>query len=223
MRKRILIAMSMFGLVSGTVFCVVAAAAEVAGHGSAAAGSDTTAVEAAGKYDLITINDQKDDANLQVKETATSPESELPGIDLDKPIPEEPVPAPSRAQAANNEGTIGNKYIGSDSMVVSRDWIVDGVIAGEKDKKLMIAAGDTVYVNLGSDKVVPGTKCTVYRKIGRVKDPGESGENLGFEVRRVGKIEIGDDIGKNVSSARVIVSYEPIQINDAVKITSSEK
>ena len=97
------------------------------------------------------------------------------------------------------------------------------MIAGEKDKKLMIAAGDTVYINLGSDKVKPGTICVVYRRIGRIKDPGEVGENLGVEVRRVGKLEVSDDIGRNVSSAKVIVSYEPIETGDGVKIVTLEQ
>jgi len=133
------------------------------------------------------------------------------------------IPEPKAPAAPYEITSTAKKNTTAESMVVSRDWTIDGVIVGEKDKKLMIAAGDTIYVNLGKDKVKNGDLCQVFRKVGKVKDPNEYGGSLGFEVRRIGKIQITGDTGDNVSTAKVIVSYEPLLIGDAVKIIPSEE
>jgi len=59
----------------------------------------------------------------------------------------------------------------------------------DKDKKLLISAGDTVYINIGSNKVKPGDRCVVFRIMGRVKDQN-TGEYLGYEVRRIARLEL---------------------------------
>jgi ribosomal protein L24 len=110
----------------------------------------------------------------------------------------------------------------TESMIVSKDWSVDGKIVGDKEKKLIISAGDTVYVNIGSDKINKGDVCSVFRKISKIKDP-DSGKFLGVEVRRIGKIEITDTSTSKSSSAKVLISYEPINIGDDVKIVAAEE
>lgn len=158
-------------------------------------------------------------------------EAELPGFaivqkQVEVPVEEvveEEVTAepPLIAAATDKESAALKKYRGSASMVVPRDWKVDGKIVGEKDKKLMISAGDTVYVNLGKDRVQSGTMCMIYRKVGKIKDPKKSGGLLGYEVRRVGKLEITDETGRDASSARILVSYEPIKTGDGVIIITT--
>ena len=109
----------------------------------------------------------------------------------------------------------------AESFVVPLDWEGDGFITGEKDKKLLISAGDTVYINIGSSKVKQGTNCMVYRLVGKVRDH-ETRKVIGYEVRRIAKLVLTSGIGENTSTAKVTVSYEPVEIGDTVKIVSKE-
>jgi len=152
-------------------------------------------------------------------------EEELPGFNAQKQevLEEEAdVVTTPLEQVTAKESSISKKYMDSASMVVPKDWVVDGIIVGEKDKKLMISAGDTVYVNLGKEKVKSGTLCMIYRKIGKIKNPNDTGSSLGYEIRRVGKLEITNETGQGVSSARIVVSYEPISNGDGIKIVQPE-
>ena len=110
-----------------------------------------------------------------------------------------------------------DKYLKAKSFVADKFWEPDGKITGDKDRKLLIAVGDTVYINLGEDKVKPGMQCEIFRKVTKVRDP-QTKAFIGYELRRLGKLEITDQVGKKISTARVILSYEPIQLNDLVKI-----
>lgn len=110
-----------------------------------------------------------------------------------------------------------DKDIKAESFIVPTSWQIDGVIIGDKDKKLLISTGDTVYVNIHPGKIRAGTKCNVYRKEEHLKDP-KTKEYLGYEVRRIGRLEFTNKIGTKVSSAKVIVTYEPIQLEDVVRI-----
>jgi nucleoid-associated protein YgaU len=123
--------------------------------------------------------------------------------------------APAAAVVAQKQG------FGGESFVAPRSWEIDGLVIGDKDKKLMISDGDTVYVNLGEDRVKPGLQCMVYRKKDKVKDP-YTREMVGYEVHRVGRIEITRDVGRDVSSAKVVTAYEPIEVGDIVKIIGKE-
>jgi hypothetical protein len=123
--------------------------------------------------------------------------------------------------APDNEGAVGN--LSAESVIVQKNWTIDGKIVGDKDKKMIIASGDTVYVDIGNDRVNNGDICVIYRKIGKVKDRGEDGGTLGYEVRRIGKIRITDNSNSRASSAKVILSYEPINIGDSVRIVQTEE
>jgi len=101
--------------------------------------------------------------------------------------------------------------------VAPLDWQADGIIVSAKDKNLLISAGDSVFINIGSSRIRPGMKCMVYRRKRKFKDP-ETHELLGFEMARVGKLEITTDVGEKTATAKVILSYDPIEIGDAVKI-----
>ncbi|MCX5781896.1 MAG: hypothetical protein NT145_04225 [Elusimicrobia bacterium] len=108
------------------------------------------------------------------------------------------------------------------SFLSPKKWKGDGTIVGEKDKKVSITAGDTVYTNLGSYEVKEGTRCDVFRKNGRIKHP-KTGKLIGYEVRYIGVIEITGNVGLDSSIARVISSREPIIIGDELKIVETEK
>ena len=108
-------------------------------------------------------------------------------------------------------------YMNAQGFIAPVDWKIDGMIIGEKDKKLLISAGDTVYVNIGKDKLNPGDKCMVFRKIGKIKDP-RTGKLAGIEVHKIARIEITEEIGAQSSSARVILSFESMKVGDIVKI-----
>jgi hypothetical protein len=105
--------------------------------------------------------------------------------------------------------------------VAPLDWQADGVIVAAKDKNLLISAGDSVFINIGASRVRPGMQCMVYRRKRKFKDP-ETHELLGFEMARVGKLEITTDVGEKAATAKVILSYDPIEIGDAVKIIYGE-
>jgi LysM repeat protein len=134
---------------------------------------------------------------------------------VSEPAPAEPVESPVLEK---NDGQRGVFYR-NESMVVPEDWEADAFIIGDKDKKLMISGGDTVYINAGSDKVHPGMKCAIYRRTGKFRDP-VTGDFIGYEMRRVGKIEITNDIGLKTATSKVTMSYDPIEVGDAVKIES---
>ena len=105
--------------------------------------------------------------------------------------------------------------------VAPPEWQPDGIIAADKGKKLLISAGDSVYINIGSDRVRPGMQCMVYRRKGKYKDP-ETRETVGYEMTRVGKLEITTDVGAKTATAKVILSYDTIELGDEVKIITAE-
>lgn len=125
------------------------------------------------------------------------------------PEPAAPAAAPSAAS---------KKYLAGESLIVPFDWEIDGFIIDEKDKKMMISAGDTVYVKIEGARVKPGQQLAVYRRLKRVRDPEKRSSSLGYEVRRVGRLEITTDIGEQSSTAKVIMSSDPIEKGDAVKM-----
>ena len=137
---------------------------------------------------------------------------------LDKNTQQEPeidaviVPEPEKAEVPAK-----NKNLRAESFIVQDEWAPDGIIMGDKDNKLLISTGDTVYVTIDKNKIKPGLRCGIYRKMERIKDD-KTKEYLGYEIRRIGKLEFTDKIGKKVSSAKVIVSYEPVQLEDVVKL-----
>ncbi|MGA2089838.1 MAG: hypothetical protein ABSH12_00030 [Endomicrobiales bacterium] len=107
----------------------------------------------------------------------------------------------------------------ADGFIASKDWTGDGIIVSEKEKKLMISDGDSVFVSLGSDKVSPGTTCTIYRKMDKVINP-DTGKNLGIEVRLIGTLEISDFTGKDSSAAKIINARESVEVGDIVIINN---
>lgn len=186
---------------------------------------------------ITAIKDSAKTAAVTANETEKTPEAGVPqeGIsvnDLEGTVKSEtPEPAPASAskekqmyfqettEIPENQSSVKSNQT-TDSKIVSKGWKGDGKIVGDKDKKMMISAGDTVYVDIGNDRVNKGDICCVYRNVGRVKDKGEV---LGYEVRLIGKIEITDNSNSDASSAKVFLSFEPINIGDIVKIGQTEE
>jgi len=104
-----------------------------------------------------------------------------------------------------------------ENFVVPENWQFDGLITGEKEKKILISAEDTVYLNIGSGKgLKPGMYCFVVRKEKKSYLP-EAGKLLGRNIQRIGIAEI-IEVKENNSSARIITSSEAIEVGDGIKI-----
>lgn len=140
---------------------------------------------------------------------------------------EEQEAAPQQAEQQSGSTFIPSKksdekkLYGAKSVVMPLDWEADGYIITDADKKVLISAGDTVTVNLGSDKVKPGTRCEIFRVVKKVKDP-KNRRHLGSEVLRMGFLEITADVGDGVSSAKITSSNDPLKPGDALKIVETE-
>jgi hypothetical protein len=110
------------------------------------------------------------------------------------------------------------KYPEAESFVVSEDWKADGYVSGEKDKKILVSSGDTVYLNMGFKKVSIGARVLVFRLGGRVKDFA-SGDTLGRELTKVGKLQVTNAVAESVCTAKVLVAYDPIEIGDCIVVS----
>jgi len=105
------------------------------------------------------------------------------------------------------------------SFIAAEDWEFDGYILEEREQKAMIAMGDTVYLDVGSNNnISPRMKGLVFRKDRKMYHP-DTGILMGHLVRRVGMIEMTYEVGPESSSAIVIASYEPIHAGDIVRFS----
>ena len=157
-----------------------------------------------------------------VEEQAEQP---APGEEkIEDPKAEAPVEEPSDEDEEATEQVqtqTAESFVVPDveSFVAPETWQGDGHIASEKDKKLLISTGDTVYINVGAAKVAPGSKCVIYRVLGKVQDQNTR-DILGNEVRRIGRLRVMDAVGASAATAKVTISYDPIQIGDIIAIVS---
>jgi len=107
------------------------------------------------------------------------------------------------------------------NFLVPEKWQFDGSITQEKEKKILISAGDIVYLNIGNKKgLKPGMYGFVCRKGEKVYD-SKTDEFKGRNIQRIGIIEIIDS-KENTSSARVVTSSEAIEVGDGIKIVFVE-
>ena len=103
------------------------------------------------------------------------------------------------------------------SFAAPKKWRGDGRIVSEKEKKMMLSAGDVVFTSLGSEKVEEGTKCAIFRKMKKMKDP-DTGKFMGYEVRHLGFVKITGNVKERASVAMIINSREPIRLGDILEI-----
>jgi len=105
-----------------------------------------------------------------------------------------------------------------DIFIAPPDFKFDGYIAGVKEKKLMTAYGDLVFIDLGKrQNVKPKARYTVYREGDEVIHPA-TGELMGIMVEKIGVLEVTTDIEEDNSTALIIDSRKPIEIGDSIKL-----
>jgi len=211
-----------------TVMTLVFLAVGIALAAETAVKEDKTSVQVVGVSSKKEIN-ADDHITPAAKAEAVKQESvqseQFDEDSMDEENACETVKSPSGAEQKKTENSLLNpdleKYYQTDSFVAPVDWEPDGYITGDKDKRLLISAGDTVFVNLGLDRVKPGSICMVYRIVGKVKDR-QTRDLVGYEARRVARVKILG-AGEKSATARVLVSYEPLEIGDSVRVLADTK
>jgi hypothetical protein len=105
-----------------------------------------------------------------------------------------------------------------DIFIAPPDFKFDGCITGVKEKKLMTADGDIVFIDLGkSQQVEPKTRFTIYREGEEVIHP-RTNEVMGMIVEKIGVLEVTADIEENSSTAVIVHSRKPVEIGDSIKM-----
>ncbi len=106
-----------------------------------------------------------------------------------------------------------------DTFIAPLDWEYDGIILRSKERKMLLSAySDFVFIDCGKDKgVVYGMRFNIYRKGKTVKHP-RTKKLLGIRIRKVGVLEVKQDIREDNATAQIINAREPIKIGDLIKI-----
>lgn len=151
------------------------------------------------------------------------PESNTDAKSVPTAQDEELAKAAEAAKAANStaptKARIEKRVRRAEAFIAGSEWEFDGFIAGGQDQqvKSMFATNDLVYLNIGSEQgLAAGERLGVYRRGEKIKDP-QSGKALGYEVRKLGIIEVTDRLDGQTCSARVIQAYEAAEIGDLVR------
>lgn len=111
-----------------------------------------------------------------------------------------------------------SKKYKSSSFVAPLDWQFDGYVIGEQSQKLMVTQGDDIYIDIGFEQGMrPNMRCIVYRAGRKIKDKTTK-KILGRVVRKIAVVQAGYDIEAEVTTARVITSYDYIRSGDMVRI-----
>jgi len=146
----------------------------------------------------------------------------MPGNQLIIPIEVEenrynrPLTPGTSGQNAVQGGQSGNKFE-EENIIAGEKWEFDGNITGEKNKKIIIGAGDTVFLSFRkSQNAKQQDKYTIYRKDKNVVQP-KTGENMGTLVRKIGELEILTEIQNNTCTGKVSMAKEPILTGDIIK------
>jgi hypothetical protein len=91
-----------------------------------------------------------------------------------------------------------------------------GVIFKTQEDKGMVSAGDTVYIRLEKADAMPvGSRFTVYRTLGTVKDPANKKDILGTQHFLTGVVEVTRQ-EEGYVLATVTRNYHKIEVNDLV-------
>ncbi len=149
----------------------------------------------------------------------------FPGDDLIIPTyrkVEELAETPRELEVGLEELKPGAEYE-KDIFIAPPDFRVDGYIAGVKEKKLMTAYGDLVFIDQGKKQnVKPKTRYIIYREGDEVIHPA-TGELMGIIVEKIGILEVTADIEEENSTALIIDSRKPIEIGDSIKLQAKLK
>lgn len=91
-----------------------------------------------------------------------------------------------------------------------------GVIVSGNSDKIMLGAGDTIFVQMaGSTRYAPGDRFTVCNISSLLKNP-VTGDELGYLVSNLGRIRILELVRENLFKARIEKSFRTIRTGDSV-------
>lgn len=128
--------------------------------------------------------------------------------------PPAPPPSAPASAAAVSEKEEGKE---EDTFLAKEDWEFDGYITGQRELKNIIAEGDLVFLDIGRKQgAAQLDQYNVFRKDREMFHP-ETGEFMGHLIRKVGILQITQDISEQHCTARVLRSREPLQVGDFVK------
>lgn len=108
----------------------------------------------------------------------------------------------------------------AEAFVAGPDWEFDGFVSGGQDSQIksMYIINDLIYLNIGRNQgVEPGTILSIYRRGSKVRD-AQNRKFLGYEVRRAAIGEVTDKVEDKVCAARIIQTYEGVEVGDLVRI-----
>ncbi len=127
------------------------------------------------------------------------------------------VPVEEKKEVPISRDRYLKKKFSPETLLVPVNWQYDGVITREEEKKILISAGDNIYLNIGSRKgLKAGMYCFVFRK-GKKVYHSETGKLLGMNIERIGIVDI-IETKENISSAKVVTSSEVLGVGDGIKI-----
>jgi hypothetical protein len=125
-----------------------------------------------------------------------------------------------KPKSETDKTTSGKKLTRSaEAFVVGPDWEFDGFVAGGQDQniKSMFAVNDLVYLNVGvTHGFHSGERVGIYRRGDKVRDP-QNNRLIGYEVRKIAISEVSDRIEESNCSARILKSYEAVEVGDLVR------
>lgn len=135
---------------------------------------------------------------------------------LPSPVEEEEIEEVEEQVVVAKAGDYEDK---EDTFIAPSDWEYDGIIIRAKERKMLLSAySDFVFIDCGRDKgVVYGMRFNIYRKGKRVKHP-RTKKVLGIKMKKVGVLEVKQDIQEDNATAQIINAREPIKIGDLIKI-----
>ncbi len=138
-----------------------------------------------------------------------------------RPVPaarEKSVKKPERKTVWKYTPVMKKKFIIDKRLYISSGWIADrfpgiGTVTHSPKSQQMSSKNDIVYIKL-KEKGSEGGRFFIIRNIKTVRHP-ESGKKVGHQVRVVGILEItGTD--DNMTRAKIVESYEAVQIGDGL-------
>jgi len=100
--------------------------------------------------------------------------------------------------------------------VEAGDLETAGRIAGSKEEKTLLSAGDDVYLSFKSGTpITTGQRYTIYRELAPVKHP-TGGKNLGSVVEILGEIDVSAQPDGKFARGQIRESLGPIERGDRV-------
>lgn len=121
--------------------------------------------------------------------------------------------APEAVQAvppAEVPAAVTVRTLGGARGFVSQEELADaGILVDTVDNRIMMAAGEAVFVKMRDPAVARGTKFSLYETGREVRHP-VTGKPVGFQVTELGAVQI-TEAGPEVATAQVVTSFREIQ------------